>query len=468
MINKSSNDRVLEHRFGLYQIQKVTPMQLLQRMLIQIPRLELEHLLYQELESNPMLEFIEDEEVYETQDAKEEVEKEDLLSEELKKFFAEDFSTYFTSTEIREQPESQIPYIPTLTEHLRGELKLETSDPTIIKVGEYIIDSLSKEGFLKIPLEDISEHFEIEIGKAEEILKIIQTFDPPGIGARNLKESIQLQMEREPKKWSLEHKIIEKCWDEYEKKDIDKISIELNINSKKIKKALSNIKNINPLPSSSNYGEIRYVIPSIIINKKGKGFEISINEPNLPSMRLNIKYLNIIKSPKDYDRKTVKFVKDWMNRSLFFLRCLEMRKRNFRSVINYIIDQQKDFLEKGILFMKPLNLFDIAEATNLSESTISRYIKDTYIQTPRGVFHLKYLLSGGIPWKGGKISTNVIREKIKQMIKIESKDTFTDEDIAGILAKEGINISRRTVGKYRKQLGILSSIKRKKENKIYG
>lgn len=459
------NNRFLRQVQKLRLEQKLTPRQVLQIRITQIPRLELEHLIYQELESNPMLEIFEDEELDLRTESAEEAK--DKLQEEIKKFFEEDYPAFFAPTELKEQPEKQTPYISTLSEHLKSELRLETSDPTTIEIGEYIIDSLNNDGFLDIPIVSISEYFGVRIKKVEKINKLIQSFDPPGIAARNPRESIQLQMEREPKKWKLELKIVKNYWDYYENNDIEEIAKRLNIKTSKVKKALGRIRKINPRPTSHNFGEIRYVIPNIIVTKKGEDYEIAINEPNLPFLRVNTKYLHILQSPKDFDKKTVNFVKKWMDRAIFVLRCFEMRKRNFRNVVNFIIGKQKEFLEKGVMFMNPLRLVDIATATNLSESTISRYIKDTYIQTPRGVFHLKHFLSGRLEAKGRYISTNVIREKIKRMTNKEGEVHLTDDKIVDTLSKEGIDISRRTVAKYRKQMGIPSSRKRKREKKLY-
>lgn len=468
---KSPNGKSLRQIHKLKQEQKLTPRQVLQIRITQIPRLELEHLLYQELELNPMLEFREDDELnespYETDKDREEQSEKEQLDEKLKEFFEEDFPSYFAPTDLKEQPEKQTPYVSTFAEDLKSELRLEHSEPETIRIGEYLIDSLNNDGFLDIPLEFTTEYLGVNKEKIEKVLNIIQGFDPPGIAARDSQESLSIQMKRNPLKWKLELKIIEDYWDYYKKNDADKISNGLNIDKKKVREALNNIRKLTPHPTNSDFGEIRYVIPNVFVSKKGENYEVAINEPNLPFFRLNTRYLHILQSPGDYDKKTVMFMKKWMDRAIFVLRCLHTRKKNFGSVINYIISKQKDFLKKGILFMKPLRLTDIAKATNLSESTISRYIKDTYIQTPRGVFHLKYLLSGGIQINAGAISTNVIREKIKRMIDKEGKTPLTDREIADILKKEGIDISRRTVDKYRNQMGISSSRERKRERKLY-
>ncbi len=460
------NDRSLRQVQKLKLEQKLTPRQVLQIRITQIPRLELEHLIYQEVEANPMLEIFEDEE-FDSSAGESSEEVKEKLNEEIKNFLEDDFPTIFAPTELKEQLEKQTPYISTLAEHLKSELRLETSDTTKIEIGEYIIDSLNDEGFLDIPIESISEYFGVEIKKVIEITNLIQNFDPPGIAARNPRESIKIQIERTQKKWKTELKIVSDYWEQFEKNDIEYIAKELNIKASKVKKAINRIRKINPRPTSQNFGEVRYVTPNVVVNKKGDDYDIAINEPNLPFLRLNTRYLEILQSPKSFERKTVNFVKKWLDRAIFVLRCFEMRKKNFRKVINFIINEQKEFLKKGVMFMKPLRLSDIAHATELSESTISRYIKDTYIQTPRGVFHLKHFLSGGLEAKNGSISTNVIREKIKRMVDMEGGERLTDFEIADNLEKEGIDISRRTVVKYRKQMGIPSSRKRRREKKLY-
>lgn len=463
MIGKFSRSHELKNIQELRQ--KLSPMQVLRIKITQSPRLELEHLIYQELEANPMLEFVKDDELNEFPYEAEKEEK-DQLKKALKEFFEDDFSTYFTPAELKEPPEKQIPYVSTLAEELKSELRMETSDDESIKIGEYIIDSLNDKWFLDTPPSSIAEYFGVEKDKIEELLKLIQRIGPPGIAAQDSRESKQLQMERNPEKWKLELKIVKNYWDFYKKKEIEKLSNSINIDREKIKKAFKNIEKLNPHPTSRNSGRVRYVIPTVVVKRKGEDFEIAINEPNLPFIRLNTKYLQILQSPRNYDKKTVGFVEKWLERAKFILQSLEMRKKNFRNVINYITQEQKDFFKRGVLFMKPLKLKVIAEATNLSESTISRYIKDTYIQTPRGVFHLKYLLSGGIKGGNGMVSTNAIKEKINRMIEIEGEEPLSDEEINKRLKMEGINISRRTVTKYRNQMEIPSRPERKKEKKL--
>jgi len=447
--------------------QKMSPLQVLMIRITQCPRLELKNIIYQEIEANPMLSLAEEDEGGESSESssdENDEKEEDVRDNELKDFFTESFPTYFVPSEIGEAEKRQIPYTSPLSEQLKMDLRMELSDEKLIEVGEYMIDSLTDEGFMDTPLPTIAEFFGIPEGKVEEILEIIQECAPLGIAARNKRESIKLHLERNPGKSKLELKIISDFWEEYNKKEIAKISYELNLSPLKVKKAMENIQKINPHPTGGDFGRVEYVTPSVIVEKDEEEFKILINEPELPFFRLNSRYLEVLQAPENFDKKTIKFVEKWIERAKFILQSLEMRKKNFRKVMKYIINIQKDFIDKGVMHMNPLTLKKIAEATDLSESTISRYIKDTYVQSHMGVFHIKYLLSGGIKGKEHNISTNTIRERIKRMIESEGNDKLSDMQIRKELEKEGIDITRRTVAKYRNQLEIPPKSQRKKES----
>ena len=451
---------------GLKLKQKMSPLQVLMIRITQCPRLELKNIIFKEIEANPMLDVAEDEERREVNQTsvneEEEGKEEDILNKELKDFFVEDFPTYFVPSDFEEDKKRQIPYIATLSERLKMDLHMELYDEKLIEVGEYMIDSITDEGYMDTPIPTIAEFFALPENQVEKVLKIIQDCAPVGVAARDARESIRLQLEKSGRKSKLELKIIDNFWTEYKNMEIEKISSESNLNPDKIEKAIGNIQKINPHPTVKNFGRVEYVIPSVIVQKGDEGLMISINEPELPFFRLNSKYLEVLQAPENYDRKTINFVEKWMERAKFILQSLEMRRKNFKRVMEYVIGIQRDFIEKGVMFMNPLTLKKIAEATNLSESTISRYLKDTYVQSPKGVFHIKHLLSGGVKGKGDDISTNTIREKIKRMIEAEGENKLSDIEINKQLEKDGINITRRTVAKYRNQLGIPPKSKRKR------
>ena len=465
---KISSTQKIQH--GLKLEQKMSPLQVLMIKITQCPRLELKNIIYQEIEVNPMLSLNEEDEFPDIPESatageeKEEKGEEELLDKELKDFFEEDFPTYFVPSDSEITDKSQIPYTSPLSEQLKTELHMELSDEKLIEVGEYMIDSLTDEGFLDTPLPTIAEFFDISESDLEEILKIIQESAPPGIAARNIRESLKLHLERASGRQELELKIVENFWAEYKNKEVNKIAEALKVNEQYVKDAITNIEKINPRPTGRDFGRIEYIIPSVIVEKNGEELKISISEPELPFFRLNSRYLGVLQAPENYDKKTIKFVEKWMERAKFILQSLDMRKKNYRRVMEYIVSFQKDFFCKGIMHMNPLTLKKIARKTNLSESTISRYIKDTYVQSPQGVFHMKHLLSGGVKGKEQNFSTNTIREKIKRIVESEGSKKLSDQKIKEELEKEGINITRRTVAKYRNQMGILPKAKRRKRD----
>jgi len=458
---KNSSIQKLQH--GLKLDQKMSPLQVLMIRITQCPRLELKKMIYQEIEENPMLSLNEEDEFPEVSGSvnSDEEKEENILNKELKDFFEEDFPTYFVPSDLETMERKQIPYTTTLSEQLKTELRMELTDEKLIEVGEYMIDSLTDEGFLDTPLLTIAEFFGIPENDLEKVLKIVQESAPPGIAARNIRESIKLHLEREPEKSKLELKIVDDFWIECKNKEVKKISEALNVDEEKIKNAIVNIDKINPRPTGRDFGRVEYVTPSVIVEKDGEELKVSISEPELPFFRLNSKYLKVLQAPENYDKKTIKFVEKWMERAKFILQSLETRKKNYRKVMEYIVNYQQGFFDKGVMHMNPLTLKKIAKKTNLSESTISRYIKDTYIQSPKGVFHIKHLLSGGIKGKEQNFSTNTIRERIKRMIESEGSKKFSDVEIKKELEKNGINITRRTVAKYRNQMGIPPKAKRK-------
>jgi RNA polymerase sigma-54 factor len=460
---RMSNFQRLENTLKLKQ--KMSPLQVLMIRITQCPRLELKNIIHKEIEANPMLDVAEEEERRESEEvssSEEEDKEEAILKKELRDFFEEDFPTYFVPSDFEENQKRQIPYTSTLSEQLKMDLHMELSDEKLIEVGEYMIDSITDEGFMDTPLPTIAEFFSLPEDEVEKVLNIIQECAPAGVAARDPRESVKLQLEVNAEQSELELKIVSDFWTEYKNTEIDKITSELNISRKRVEKALRNIQKIKPHPTVKNFGRVEYVIPSVIVEKDESGFKVSIDEPELPFFRLNSRYLQVLQAPQNYDKKTINFVEKWMERAKFILQSLELRKKNFRRVMEYIINIQGDFINKGVMYMNPLTLKKISEATDLSESTISRYLKDTYVQSPKGVFHIKHLLSGGVKGKVDNISTNTIREKIKRMIKSEGEKKLSDLEIKKELEKEDIVITRRTVAKYRNQLGIPPKSKRKR------
>ncbi len=452
----------LEHKLRPEQVQVIR--------LIQTPILELEHAIFQQLEQNPVLDFVPEDEISQISDEieEEEVNSDDLeLDEEFLDFLNEDLPTFFAPTRDREEKfKERFVYAPSLKEHLKSELRFTVSDEKEIEIGEFLIDSINERGFLDIDLADVSEALSVDKEKIEKVLGVIQGFDPPGIGSRDLKECLLIQLKRIGKEKSPEATIIKDFFNEFKKLQTDIIATKMGLELEKVKELISNIKKLNLYPTKSLWGDVSYVIPDVIVEEdKDNRFKIIINESNIPFMKINFKYLEVLKHPENYDKKTINFIKEKAKSAFLFLRTLEMRRKTFKKIIEYIIDRQREFLIKGVLYKKPLKLKEIASKVGVHESTVSRILKGVYIQTPRGVFNAKQLFSGGVGTVNGKISREVIKEKIKIIIANEKKaEPFNDREISEMLSKEGINIGIRTVTKYREELGIPPGRIRKKES----
>ena len=429
--------------------------------LLQLPRLELEQLVRTELELNPLLEE-EEEEVEETTQEEVEEKTSDEKEEAWEEYLQEDLDPVYRPS-WSERQEFQT-YQPTTTvsfrDYLLNQLHLASANWEITLIGEYIIDSLDEDGRLLYSVEAIAEDLGIDQEKVESALKLIQTFDPSGVGARDLKECLLIQLKTLGRENTLETKIVENHLGDLQNKNYERITLALGVSLEDVKKAVEAISILEPKPGRWIGAEqVRYVIPDILVEKGSDGYRILLNEYNIPQLRISRSYRDILKNIKGSSKEARNFVRSRLASARFMVTGLEERKKTILKVVNYLVETQKDFLEKGIDFLIPLNLKDVADAVGIHESTVSRVLKGKYIQTPYGVFDLKYFFSGGAKRQDNeKISTRRLQERIRQLIEKEEKRTpFTDRQIADILKKEGFDIARRTVGKYRESLKILSA-----------
>ena len=456
--------RDFSHKHILGVEQKLTPELVHLIKVIQTPRLEQISMIYQELQENPCLELSDFEEIHQDIDEEEEIDIEEIAGEkDIARFIEEELPYYFEPT--REEEEGlreQFVHQPTLKEHLDGELRLHVTDPDEIEIGEFIIEYIDEHGFLKASIQEISKATGASPEKVEKVLKIIQSFDPPGIAARDVREALIIQVKRMGMD-GLILRILEEAYDEFKKMNLQGIAKKLGVDIEEIRDAVEFIRSINPVPAKGRWGEVSYVVPHVIVEEDGDDYRVILNEYDLPFIRISPVYLEMLKNPENYDKKTLEFVREKMRKAILFLRGLELSRETFRKIVEYIIERQKEFLKKGIMYKKPLRMREIAEAVGVHESTVSRKIQGVYIQTPRGVFRLKDLLSKGVG--EDELSRDMIKERIRLIIENERKERpLSDGEIAEILRREGISIGRRTVAKYRGELGIPPANIRRKMN----
>ncbi len=428
--------------------QRLTPEQVLILHILQTPKLELIESINNELEQNPSLldiEFEESQEIEET-----EIEELDF-DKELKEIIKEDFLTYF-EPEKDEDKFFEIPSSkPTLKEYLKQEFAMLTSDEESFRIGEYIIESLDEHGFLEYDIEDIARDLNVNPENVFKAMSIIRDIEPGGFALKGTQEYLIYQIRMKYLDEDCET-IVRDFYNEFLKNDLNTIAKRMNKNLEEIKEKVNEIKKLKPFPANHEFGEVEYIVPDVLVEIENNELKILINETEIPFIFINPKHLDILKNEELYDKETLSFIKEKVKRGLLFIKGLEMRRRTFRRLIEFIINEQKEFILRGEEFKKPLRLKDISEKLNVNLSTCSRILKDIYVQVNCKVYNIKEFFS--LPSKNkGDISRDNVKTMIKKIIS-EEKEPLKDTQILKKLQEMGIYITRRTVTKYREELNI--------------
>ncbi len=434
--------------------------------LLQLSNMELSQKIEEELIENPALEIDEGEDEYEKEiisnendDSSENFEDE-YLYEDKNYSHTEDPSL---GNKKREFIEGTVFREETLKEYLLWQIRLLKISPEDFKTAEILIGYIDAMGYLSIPLQNISDEVGLPFEKLEKVLEIIQGLDPPGVGARDIKECLMIQL-RNRGNFPLVEKIILEFLNEIKLRKFEEISKKLKITQAKVREAFSIMAKLEPYPGRQFYsGEIKYIIPDVIVEEREGNFEVISNNSFIPKLRINRYYEKLLKR-KSGDKRIKGFVSEKVQRAKNFIHWIDQRESTLVRVTKAILEEQIDFFRDGPKHLKPLILKDISDKVDLHESTISRITSSKYVQTPFGVFQLKYFFSTTIPAYGSKeYSSTSIKEMIKDIVNDEkSKRHLSDQKIADLLAVRGIKIARRTVAKYRKELNILPSNLRRK------
>jgi len=429
-----------------------------------LPIMELNQAIQQELEINPLLE-LQEEDPEETDPAEELLRKEELLQKELDIPYRHD--DQHSLDPVDEKP---LQYAESLEEGLLHQLRIEFEDPLKLGIGTFIIGNLNEDGYLKIPCSEIAAEFNLADEKpVEEVLRVIHRFEPPGIAARDLKECLLIQIEalNEPHK-ELLNRLVTTCLPELGQKRHVAIGRKLRLSLPEVKKAVRLIADLDPRPAR-NYRIIQpyiYIKPDIIITAdRQQEFQVLINDRDVPPLRINPIYRAMLRSaPLNHDEKD--FIRDKMKNALYFIRSVRQRGQTLKDIAQVIVKRQHAFLLNGHTGLVPMSLKDIAKELDRNESTISRAIQNKYIDTPQGIFPLKFFFSQGLGQNDQTaeqgISNRRIKEEIKRLIDEEDKSTpMNDQALQESLRQEGIQIARRTIAKYRQLLHILPAHLRK-------
>lgn len=354
----------------------------------------------------------------------------------------------------------------TLKDHLMAQLQLSRLDDEERGIAEYIIESIDDNGYLYIPIEEIATIFVITSNKAEEILEVVQGFEPVGVGARNLQECLKIQLEARGAYSEELEILINNHMEDLAENKMALVAKEMGLSVKDIQTMADTIKQLEPKPGRQYAGRdaTRYIIPDLSLEKIGDSYSVSLNNSSIPQLKISKYYEDLLKQSKN-DKELNLYLKDKVNGAMWLMKCIEQRNSTIMSVANAIVNHQKEFFDFGEDHLKPLTLKQIAEEVGVHESTVSRAVNGKYLQAGSGAYELKFFFKNSLPASGGAeaVATLQVKKKIKDMIaKEDTKSPLSDQAIADAFSKEGIDISRRTVAKYRDELGIPSSSKRRR------
>ncbi len=468
--------------------QRLTPQQILLSTLLQLPMLSLEQKIKTELELNPVLEEAPElEEIQEEEELEEDLEKEEEIKEEFEQLEEnnkteedeiyeeveddinweelindeEHYDAHIPRDKNEEEYERPEVYQATMAEHLLSQLHMLHLSEEDFRIGEYIIYNLRDDGYLdpEVTVEAIAQLFNRKPEEVESILKQIQRFDPVGIAARNLKECLMVQLETLDLNGNKELalRIIRDAYEDFINKRYEKIADELGVSLEEIKEALGVINKLNPKPGEG-YWDTRqnYIIPDFIVEKVDDELVVSLNEWNMPGLHISPHYRKLMSQARKLDKDVRQFLRKKIESAKWFISALHQRRLTMLKVMNAIVELQRDFFEKGPEHIKPMIMKDVANKIGMDISTVSRVVNGKYVQTDYGVFELKYFFNEGMETADGEeISTLRIKEQMKEIIEEEDpRKPYSDDKIAQLLREKGIPIARRTVAKYREQLGI--------------
>ncbi|MGC8830036.1 MAG: RNA polymerase factor sigma-54 [Verrucomicrobiia bacterium] len=489
---------------GIYITQKLSQQQVLAPQMqqslaiLQAPILELRNLIEQELEQNPVLEEVpsqnnsseEDIPIIKKEDPTEpppdvyydpalekpnnqpvddfqaEFEKLSLLDQEWREQIAE-VNAPLRSREVEEEKRQfmfdSLKSQTSLTEFLLEQVRLSDLPKEKYPIAEMIIGNIDENGYLKATVEELSFSTNLPVQEIEEVLKVIQTFHPPGVGARNLKECLLIQLEQAGKKDSLEYKIVKDHLEDLAKHRFPEIAKKLNVEIDDVQEAAERISHLEPKPGRDFTSDTDiYIVPEVFVQKVGDEYVVTLNNEYVPHLKISNAYKDIMADPNTPPQDK-EYIKAKINAGKNFIKAIHHRQQTILNIAREIVNRQREFMEKGVAYLKPMTMSEIAKAVGVHETTVSRTVSGKYMKTPQGVYEMKYFFSSGIQTSDGKnVSNKTIKEMIAELFKTEDPTKpYSDQDIVRILAQKGIVIARRTVAKYRTELKILPSNLRK-------
>jgi RNA polymerase sigma-54 factor len=459
-------------------IQTLAPQLIQSLKMLQMPVLKLEQTIRQELATNPLLEELTELET-EQEESLEEPESEFDLAESKDQEDSDDkvdWDKYLFDDEegykVREPRERKddsfegtASQTTSLYDHLNHQLsflKLSEEDHLI---GEYIIGNLSPDGYLSVSIHEMAKELSTESSKIEKVLEIIQRFDPVGVGARDLREALLIQLRDKGLEETLAYRIVDEHLNELDRKSILQIARLMGVPAEKAQSAMNVIKGLSPTPAYGRFEAAALpVVPDLMIERCGDEHIVFHNDRYIPKLRINSGYKDLMKRDTSTAKDTKQYVRQKLEQARWLLNAINQRRSTMIRVMEAIISKQKDFFDHGPAFLKPLIMEDIAQKVEMNVATISRVSNGKYVQTPYGVREIKYFFNAGIAKADGEeMSKRSVKQRLEEIIKAEPPEKpLSDQEIYQMLNKEGIRLARRTVTKYREELKILPARLRKR------
>ncbi len=429
--------------------------------LLQYTSLELNSYLKNEMEENPLLEVetpSEDNQSMETLKEEKDIDWKEFLE-------SYDDISYRSEVDRNKKEysfENFVSYTPSLKDYLIEQLNMISLGAAEYRIADYIIQNINSNGYLDASISDMALQLEVSEEEVEVVLTVVQAFEPYGVGARNLKECLLIQI-REAQDFLLK-RIINDYLEDIASNKIGKIAKELDISTEKVQEYVDTIRCLEPKPGRTFRGDgedTRYITPDASIEEIDGEYVIFINDVTGPRLSINKYYRSLLKDGGDSE--TTEFLQDKLNSAMWLIKSIEQRRQTVYKVVESIMKYQKEFLIHGEKRLLPLTLKDVAEDIEMHESTISRATNGKYVQTPRGVFELKYFFTTGLSGESGEVSATSVKSIIRGIIDTEDqKKPLSDQHISNILKERGMEVSRRTVAKYRDELKIPSSSRRRR------
>jgi len=471
----------LQQRLHTKLVQKLILTPSLQQAIKLLPMstLELADMLNQEVVENPMLEEIQPDEALSADGTVPEKGEgdADVPAPKADSWDDGDYAYFFgdylddgyrakTQLEVKELPpiENTLSTTSSLTDHLQWQLSLQTTDDTTRAIGDAIIGNLDDDGYLVASVDEIALMGDWTVDQVEATLRLVQCFDPVGVAARDLQECLWLQLRHIGQEGTPAEKIVTEHLRMLQNHQVPELAKKLGLAIDDLKQHIEIIRHLDPKPGSRfNKRESQYVIPDVYVIKVEDQYVAALNEDGLPQLRISPVYRRLLDKSAENAEETRAYVKDKFRSALWLIKSVEQRQKTIHKVATSIINFQKDFLDHGIEFLRPLVLRDVANDIAMHESTVSRVVTNKYMHTPQGVFEMKYFFHSGISSSyGDNVSSVTIKQRIRKII--ESEDTrkpMSDSKIVSILQREGLVLARRTIAKYREELKIPTSNQRK-------